>query len=125
MVAGGVGVTPMLSMLRYMADAGDGRKTTLVWSNRTEADIICREELEAIKGELKVLSIHHVLTRQGDFQGHTGRLDTGVLKELLSGCSRKAAVFICGPPPMMDAVCKALKRIGFKGHFIHTEKFSI
>ncbi len=125
MVAGGVGVTPMLSMLRYMADAGDGRKTTLVWTNKTEADILCREELEAINERLSNLTIHHVLTRQRDFQGHTGRLDTGVLKELLSGCSREAAVFVCGPPPMMDAVCKALKRIGFKGHFIHTEKFSI
>jgi predicted ferric reductase len=125
MAAGGVGVTPMLSMLRYMADTGDGRKTTLVWSNRTEADIICRAELEATKVKLPDLSIHHVLTRQRDFQGHTGRLDTGVLKELLSGCSREAAVFVCGPPPMMDAVCKALKRIGFKGHFIHTERFSI
>jgi predicted ferric reductase len=125
MVAGGVGVTPMLSMLRYMVDTGDGRKTTLVWSNRTEADIICREELEAIKGELPDLSIHHVLTRQGDFQGHTGRLDTSRLKELLSGCSREASVFVCGPPPMMDAVCKVLRWIGFRARLIHTERFSI
>jgi predicted ferric reductase len=125
MIAGGVGVTPMLSMLRYMADIGDGRKTTLVWSNRTEADIICREELENIRVKLPDLSIHHVLTRQRDFQGPTGRLDMGVLKELLSGCSREATAFVCGPPPMMDAVCQALKRIGFKAHFIHTERFSI
>ncbi len=75
--------------------------------------------------ELPDLSIHHVLTRQRDFQGHTGRLDTGMLKELLSGCSREASVFVCGPPPMMDAVCKVLRGIGFKAHFIHTERFSI
>jgi predicted ferric reductase len=125
MVAGGVGVTPMLSMLRYMADTGDGRKTTLVWSNRTEADILYREELETMKGELPDLSIHNVLTRQRDFQGHTGRLDTAMLKELLSGCSREASVFVCGPPPMMDAACKVLRGIGFKAHFIHTERFSI
>jgi predicted ferric reductase len=125
MVAGGVGVTPMLSMLRYMADIGDRRKTTLVWSNRTEVDIICGEEIENIRIKLPDLSIHHVLTRQRDFQGHTGRLDTGMLKGLLSGCSREASVFVCGPPPMMDAVCKVLRGIGFKAHFIHTERFSI
>ena len=125
MVAGGVGVTPMLSMLRYMADRGEGRKVTLVWSNRTEADILCREELEAIQAKLPNLSVLHVLTRQKDFQGPTGRLDRTMLKELLSGCSRTAAVFVCGPPPMMDAVCKALKGIGFRGRRIHTEKFSI
>jgi predicted ferric reductase len=125
MIAGGVGVTPMLSMLRYMADRGDTRKATLVWSNKTEADILCREELEAIGAKLPNLSIHHVLTRQKDFQGLTGRLDAAMLKELLSGCSSDAAVFVCGPPPMMDAVCKALKEIGFRARRIHTEKFSI
>ena len=115
----------MLSMLRYMADRGEMRKVTLVWSNRTEADILCREELEAIEAKLPNLSVHHVLTRQKDFQGTTGRLDREMLKKLLSECDRDAAVFVCGPPPMMDAVCKALKGIGFRSHHIHTERFSI
>lgn len=125
MVAGGVGVTPMLSMLRYMADTGDARETILVWSNRTEADILCREELETINGRLSNLAVHHVLSRQSDFKGRTGRLDRGMLEELLSGWSREASAFVCGPPPMMDAVCKALKRIGFRAGLIHTERFSI
>jgi predicted ferric reductase len=125
MVAGGVGVTPMLSMLRYMIDAGDGRKTTLVWSNRTAADIVCREEFEAMRAKLSNLRIYYVLTRQQDFQGPTGRLDAPMLKELLSGCSRAASVFVCGPPPMMDAACMSLKEIGFRPRRIHTERFSI
>ena len=125
MVAGGVGVTPMLSMLRYMTDIGDMRKATLVWTNRTEADILCRDELEAIEAKMANLTVHHVLTRQRDFGGRTGHLDKAMLEDLLSGCSRQAAVFVCGPPPMMDAVCKDLKRIGFRAHLIHTEKFSI
>lgn len=125
MVAGGVGMTPMLSMLRYMADRSDTRKVTLVWSNRTEGDILCREEFEVIEAKLPNLSIHHVLTRQKDFQGSIGRLDAAMLKELLSGCSRDAVVFVCGPPPMMNAVSKALKGIGFRARRIHTERFSI
>jgi ferredoxin-NADP reductase len=48
-----------------------------------------------------------------------------MLKEFLSECDRDAAGFVCGPPPMMDAVCKALKGIGFKARRIHTERFSI
>ncbi len=125
MVAGGVGVTPMLSMLRYMADRGETRKVALVWSNKTEADILCREEFEAMEAKLPNLSVHHVLTRQRDFQGPTGRLNISMLKELLSGCSRDAAVFVCGPPPMMDAVFKALKGIGFSARHIHSERFAI
>lgn len=125
MVAGGVGVTPMLSMLRYMADRGETRKVTLVWSNRTEADILCRDEFETLTAKLPEFSIHHVLTRERNFQGRTGRLDASILQELLSGCNREAAVFVCGPPTMMDAVYKALKQIGFSARHIHTEKFSL
>jgi len=124
MVAGGVGVTPMLSMLRYMADRGETRKVTLVWSNRTEADILCRDEFQTLKAKLPEFSVHHVLTRQRDFKGRTGRLDASILQELLAGCQRDAAVFVCGPPPMMNAVCTALKQIGFTARHIHTEKFS-
>lgn len=125
MVAGGVGVTPMLSMLRYMADRGETRKVTLVWSNRTEADILCRDEFETLKAKLPEFSIHHVLTREKNFQGRTGRLGVSILQELLSECNREATVFVCGPPPMMDAVCTALKQIGFSARHIHTEKFSL
>jgi predicted ferric reductase len=125
MIAGGVGVTPMLSMLRYMADRGEMRKVTLVWTNKTEADILCRDELSSIEAKLTNLSVHHVLTRQKDFQGLTGHIDEVMLKQLLSGCSREANVFVCGPPPMMDVVCKALRGIGYQGSRIHSERFSI
>ena len=60
MIAGGVGVTPMLSMLRYMTDRGEKRKVILIWSNRTENDILCREELEGIEGRMENLTVRHV-----------------------------------------------------------------
>lgn len=124
MVAGGVGITPMLSMLRYMVDVDVGRKVTLIWSNKTEADILCGQELEEIEGNLSNLTIHHILSEQKHYKGRTGRLNVDMLKELLEGCSRKAAIFVCGPPPMMDAVCRDLKRIGFSASHVHTERFS-
>jgi predicted ferric reductase len=124
MVAGGVGVTPMLSMLRYMVDKDAGRKVTLIWSNRAEVDILCRQELEEIETNLSDFTIHHILSEQKDFKGRTGRVTAEMLKELLEGCSRKAALFVCGPPPMMDAVCRDLTRIGFGARQVHTERFS-
>jgi predicted ferric reductase len=124
MISGGIGITPMLSMLRYMADTGDRRKVTLIWSNRTKADILCREELEEMKGKLPNFAIHHVLTQQKDWEGQTGRLTAETLERLLSGCDRGASVFVCGPPPMMDATCRNLKGLEFKGSRIHKEKFS-
>jgi predicted ferric reductase len=124
MVAGGIGITPMLSMLRYMADAGDHRKVTLVWSNRSEGHILCRKELEGMTKEHPGLAIHHVLTREKGFQRQTGRLTMQTLKELLAGCDRGSAVFVCGPPPMMDEVSRNMRGLGFKGSHIYKEKFS-
>jgi predicted ferric reductase len=124
MVAGGIGITPMLSMLRYMADTDDHRKVTLVWSNRTEGQILCREELDGMKRTHPELAIHHVLTRAEGFQGQMGRLTLQTLKELLAGCNRGAAVFVCGPPPMMDEVCRDMRGLGFKRSHIYKEKFS-
>jgi predicted ferric reductase len=124
MIAGGVGVTPMLSMLRYMIDADQMRKATLMWSNRTDADILCREEIKAMEAKLPNFVVHHVLSEQADFQGRTGRLNQDMLKELLSNASHEAAFFVCGPPPMMDSVCRDLKEIGYSPRTIFTEKFA-
>jgi predicted ferric reductase len=124
MIAGGVGVTPMLSMLRYMVDVDQMRKATLIWSNRTEEDILCRDEIEEMEEKLLNLTVHHVLSAQADFQGRTGRLNQDMLKEILSNTSHEACVFVCGPPPMMDAVCGDLKKIGFSPRTILTERFS-
>ncbi len=124
MIAGGVGVTPMLSMLRYMVDVDQMRKATLIWSNRTEEDILCRDEIEEMEEKLLNLTVHHVLSAQADFQGRTGRLNQDMLKELLSNTSHEACVFVCGPPPMMDAVCGDLKKIGYSPRTILTERFS-
>jgi predicted ferric reductase len=124
MIAGGVGVTPMLSMLRYMVDIDQMRKATLIWSNKTEADILCREEIAEMELKLPNFAVHHVLSGQADFQGRTGRLNQDMLKELLSNSSHEATIFVCGPPPMMDSVCGDLKKIGYSPRTIFTERFS-
>ena len=124
MIAGGVGVTPMLSMLRYMTDNKENRKIMLIWSNKTEDDILCREELEDMLNNMESLTVRHVLTKQKDFAGLTGRLDAVMLKDILTGWNKNGEVFVCGPPPMMTAVCMALKQIGYKARRIHSERFS-
>jgi predicted ferric reductase len=124
MIAGGVGITPMLSMLRYMVDIDQMRKATLIWSNRAEADILCREEIEEMEARLPNFAAHHVLSEHAGFQGRTGRLNQDMLRELLANSSREAAVFVCGPPPMMDSVYRDLKKIGYSSRTIFTERFS-
>jgi len=125
MIAGGIGITPMLSMLRYMRATGDNRRTWLLWSNRTAADLVCREELESISRDLTGLTMVHTFTAEKNEGAEFGRLDRPKLQALLSDVDRSAAVFICGPPRMMAQVAHDIRAIGFQRRCIHTERFSV
>ncbi|MFZ7110695.1 MAG: ferric reductase-like transmembrane domain-containing protein [Desulfatiglandales bacterium] len=125
MLAGGIGITPMLSMLRYMADRGDKRKITLLWSNRRREHIVYADEFFDLEKKLTGLRVIHILTRDTEHQGETGRLDRPKLQRLLYGCDRKSTVFLCGPPLMMAQVRRSLTAIGFARRSIHTEEFRL
>ena len=125
LIAGGIGVTPMLSMLRTLIAAGDSRGIRLICVNHTADDIPFREELDAIGAERSNVRITHVLTRQSDWPGETGRLDAAMLARLLTDGDRRAAAFVCGPPAMMTATVAALRKAGVPRRRIHTERFAL
>lgn len=124
MIAGGVGITPMMSMLRYMAAHGDRRPVTLIWGNRTEADILFPQELERLQEQLD-LRVVHVMSQQPDYEGETGYVDADVLGRALNGEVAAADVYLCGPPLMMDLVEDALGELGVEGSRIHSERFEL
>lgn len=123
MIAGGIGITPLLSMLRYMADHHDQRKITLIWSNRSRQHVILSHEFQNLADQLKGLRIVHILTRDPDFMDEKGRLDRSKLQRLLAGCSTSSAVFACGPDQMMKEVRRALVSLGFAKRMIYMERF--
>ena len=125
MIAGGIGVTPMLSMLTHLADTGDPRDVTLIWVNRTDRDILCPDELDDLQRHMPNLRVHLVLDHQEDWDGPTGRLDADMLGRLLDERDRSACVFVCGPPGMMRATAKALRSLGVGRRNIHTERFAL
>lgn len=125
MIAGGIGITPMLSMIRYMADTRDLRKVTLIWSHRTREHAFSREELEHLELQWKNLRVVHWFTRDSGPGGQGRRLDGPGLRGLLSEASPSSFVFLCGPPDMIRSLRKHLPGLGFSAHRIFTERFSI
>ena len=126
LIAGGIGITPMLSMLRYMADNNDSRRILLIWSNKTEASIVLPEDFKKLQHRLQHMKLIQALTRGDNNDGSkviTGRLDQTKFDRLLEEYTRQSEVFVCGPPPMMAAVSRMLKTAGFSRTRIHIEKF--
>jgi predicted ferric reductase len=125
MIAGGIGITPMLSMIRFMADADDKREILLIWSNKTTEHIVFPEEFKMLENRLHHFRIIHVITRDREDGFENGRLDQNKLEKMLSGWSRKSKVFICGPFEMMKEIRRALKKIGFSSARVYKEEFKL
>ncbi|MBN2586408.1 MAG: ferredoxin reductase family protein [Candidatus Fermentibacteraceae bacterium] len=126
-IAGGIGITPMMSMLRHMRDSGSEQKVLLLYANRTESDIAFLDELESMaSGEGgPMLEIVHVLSRPDpSWGGETGYLDR-VRLERLVGDPEGSEFYVCGPPPMMKIAEKSLKDMGAGKDRIHVERFSL
>jgi predicted ferric reductase len=125
LIAGGIGVTPMISMIRHLADNDSERAVTLLCANRTEADIVFREELDRLAAGMSGFRVVHVLSRQDEWAGEKGHIDAALLKRVLTARERAAHVFLCGPRPMMRSVRKALRRVGVPRARVHTETFTL
>ncbi|WP_319523031.1 ferric reductase-like transmembrane domain-containing protein [uncultured Desulfosarcina sp.] len=123
MIAGGIGITPMLSMLRFMADHGDPRPITLIWSNRSREHLVFTEAFEHLTAKLTGLRRVPIFTQHTDGGKPSERLNRKMLETLLGGCSRKSAVFLCGPPSMMTTLATDLKALGFSARSVITEAF--
>lgn len=106
-IAGGAGITPFLAILRDLKARNELAGNTLVFANKTEEDIICREELDKMPG----LRVIHVLSQENRTGLRHGMVDEDLLKEV-SGGNLDQEFYLCGPPPMMEAVKGHLEGMG-------------
>jgi predicted ferric reductase len=124
-IGGGVGVTPLLSMLRTLADRHDVRPCLVFFGNHDENGIVLRDELEALRESLN-LEIVHVLSQPAPtWTGERGHLDAEILRRHLPPEYARLEYFICGPEAMMDASEEALTQLGVPAFRVHSERFSM
>jgi len=125
-VAGGVGITPLMSMLRYMRDRRESRRVLLAYASRSAADLLFTDELKAMQvGGNPLLEVVHVLADAPPaWAGETGKLDADRLVRLCGGVEGKA-FYLCCPPPMIAALMRGLRRMGVSPRRIHADYFSL
>lgn len=125
LIAGGVGIAPMMSILRSMADRGDRTPTVLLYGSQTWETVSFREELEELETKLD-LKVVHVLERPPEgWQGEAGYVTRDILQRRLPPASQRFRVFICGPMGMLNAVEAALASLGVPERHIHMERFDL
>jgi ferredoxin-NADP reductase len=125
LVAGGSGIVPLMAMLRHRANATSNVKTALLYSSRTQGDIIYRAELDALAARADGLTVVHTLTREkpADWRGGTRRIDRDMLGEFGFPPSAKPRMFICGPTPLVESAAGSLRDLGHEPALIKTERF--
>ena len=124
-IAGGVGITPMMSFLNTLADRGDPRPVLLIYSTNTEDELAYSEEIEALKERLDLETVFVLEQPPHDWAAEEGQVTSELLERRMPKERFIRRFFVCGPPPMMAAVEKALLEHGVPRAHIHLEKFAL
>lgn len=126
-IVGGVGITPALSMLRYMRDTDPNRKVLLIWGMNTLDDYIHRDEFTQMQKVMKNLKVIPVVGRDDAWDGYKGYIDLDKLKKIMAENTmpETTGYYLCGPPVLMDNCIKNLKVMNVPKKYVHFEKFSL
>ena len=104
-IAGGAGITPFISIFRYLRSINDTENNRLLFANKTRKDIILETELNTLlRG-----NVINILSEENINGYKHGFISEQILKELIHP---NDTLYLCGPPPMIDAVTKYLSNLG-------------
>ncbi|MBL8346184.1 MAG: phenylacetate-CoA oxygenase/reductase subunit PaaK [Rubrivivax sp.] len=129
-IAGGSGITPILSIVKTVLEGDPASRVTLLYGNRQAASTMFKEELEDLKNRhLTRLAVHAVFSRESmDAPLSSGRLDADKIASFLrlaGGAAAVDEVFVCGPHAMNDEIEMALLAAGVPAERVHIERFGI
>lgn len=125
LIAGGVGITPLMAKIRYLTDIGWPGAIDLIYSVRTERDIIFREELESLRQRFPNLSITITLSRDDSpaWTGERGRISPELIRRAVPSIATRL-VHLCGPDEMMESLKLVLRDLGVPDDRVAVESFT-
>jgi ferredoxin-NADP reductase len=115
-IAGGAGVTPFIAILRQLQADNKIANNKLIFTNKTEKDIILKKEFNEMLGK----NFINTLTDEKKEGYENGRIDYTFLKEKIDNF--KQHFYVCGPPPFVTAISEALTQLGAKTDTVVFEK---
>ncbi|MDP2387435.1 MAG: flavodoxin reductase [Bacteroidota bacterium] len=116
-IAGGAGITPFIAILRHLQSRNDLGKNKLVFANKTKEDIILAQELKYLLGS----NFINILSDEKTKEYPQGQITQEFLSKYISKSIKN--IYVCGPPPMMEAVEQQLSNLGVAKDTITKEKF--
>jgi len=124
MLSGGIGITPFRSMIKYCTDKRLKTKITLIYGNRSEADIAFKDELDIMQKENSNLKVVHTLSETVEgWSGYKGHIDESMIKKEIPDYADN--IFYCsGPPGMVKVIGDLILNIGVNKDNIIRENFS-
>jgi len=116
-LTGGIGITPVRSMLRHLADTGgagriEGQELVLFYGCMNEVAIIYKDQLDEFARTISGLRVVYVITDPtGTWKGHRGFITAEIVRAELDDPGRWT-YYIVGPPPMIGAMGKVMEQLG-------------
>jgi predicted ferric reductase len=124
-IAGGIGIAPIMSMLRALADKHDKRPVSLIYGNERWDRVVFREECESLKAGLNLDVVHVLGDPPEDWTGERGLITQEVLGRHLPAGYENFECFICGPNPMIRSVEQSLSNLRVPFRRVHSEIFDL
>lgn len=126
LIAGGVGIAPIMSMLRTLADRGDTRPIVLVCAHGSPASRLFADELLVLERRLPLTVVPLLEDAPPEWKGERGRVTIDVLRRAITFSDLSSReCFLCGPVPMTEAVTRGLRQLGMPARRIHVELFDM
>ena len=112
LLGGGIGLTPLMSIIRYVDEDAPDTRLALVYSVRTPSELLFQNELESMAERNPRIRNIFSVTRPANetWEGHTGRIDADLLTG--EGIGLDALFYICGPPGMIQGMLSMLRGLG-------------
>jgi predicted ferric reductase len=124
LIAGGIGITPMMSIIRTFADRGDKRPLILIYGSKDWESVTFREELDVLAKRVDLTVVHVLSNPHEDWIGESGRITVEVFKRHLPPHYADHEYFICGPDVMLDAIEASLGEMKVPLAKYHSERYS-